>query len=118
VDLKSVTDRVSVIEGWWQLNKDLAQWQWLLEELRANEVPTTLKFDDFSSSAEMSAVPELARLMVEVKQPRLWVLCSAVIRTVSGEDYGVVNEQTPVDVREGLAGRFLVAAEEARAEKK
>lgn len=118
VDLKSVTDRVSVIEGWWQINKDLAQWQWLLEELRANEVPTTLKFDDFSSSAEMSAVPELARLMVEVKQPRLWVLCSAVIRTVSGEDYGVVNEQTPVDVREGLAGRFLVAAEEARAEKK
>lgn len=118
VDLKSVTDRVTAIEAWWRKNKDIAQWQWLLDALRAKDVATTLGIEDFASDANMSAVPELARLMVEVEHPRLWVLCSAVMRTVSGQDFGIVTEQTPTDVREGIAGRYLIAAEAARDEKK
>ena len=114
VDLKSVTDRVSVIESWWSINKDLAQWQWLLDALREQDVSTKLVIEDFAGDANMSAVPELARLMVEVKPARLWVLCSAVMRTVSGHDFGIVNEQTPVDIREGIAGRYVVAAQAAR----
>ena len=118
VDLQSVTDRVTVIEVWWRKNKDIAQWQWLLGALRGKDVATTLGLEDFASDANMSAVPELARLMVEVEHPRLWVLCSAVMRTVRGQDYGIVTEHTPANVRQGIAGRYLIAAETARDEKR
>jgi len=118
VDLQSVTDRVSVIESWWRSNKDLAQWQWLLEALREQDIPTKLTIEDFGTAAQLPAVRELARLMVEVKQPRLWVLSSAVMRSVAGEDFGIINEHTAVDIREGIAGRYVVAAEEASEEKR
>ena len=113
VDLRSVPDRITAMEGWWRGNKDVAQWQWLLDGLKRAEVPTTLTLDDFASDAGMKAVPELARLMVDVEHPRLWVLCSAILRTVTGQDYGVVTEQTPPDLREGMAGRYRLVAEAA-----
>lgn len=119
VDLKVVPDRITAIEGWWRENKDVAQWQWLLDGLRRAGVTTTLSVDDFASDAGMAAVPELGRLMVEVEHPRLWMLCTAVMRSVTGQDYGVVTEQTPPDTRQGMAARYqLVADAEAAADKK
>lgn len=116
VDLKSVPDRITAIEGWWRGNKDVAQWQWLLDGLRRSDVLTKLTLNDFASDAGMSSVAELTRLMVDVEQPRLWVLCSAVLRTVTKQDFGVVTEQTPPDTREGMAGRYRLVAEAAAAD--
>ncbi|MFT4511716.1 MAG: HEAT repeat protein [Planctomycetota bacterium] len=118
VNLKAVPDRITAIEGWWRVNKDVSQWQWLLDGLSRAQVPTTLTLDDFASDAGMSSVPELARLMVDVEQPRLWVLCSAVLRAITKKDYGVVSEQTPPDKRLGFAGRYRLVAEAAAADKK
>lgn len=118
VDLKSVPDRISAIENWWRGNKDVAQWQWLLDGLRRAEVPAKLTLDNFASDGGMSSVPELARLMVDVEYSRLWVLCSAVLRTVTKKDFGVVTEQTPPDTRLGIAGRYRLVAESAAAEKR
>jgi hypothetical protein len=118
VDLKSVPDRISAIEGWWRGNKDVAQWQWLLDGLRRAEVPAKLTLDDFASDAGMSSVAELARLIVDVEQPRLWVLCSAVLRTVTKQDFGVVTEQTPPDTRLGMASRYRLVAEAAATDNK
>jgi hypothetical protein len=112
-DLKNVPDRITAMEGWWRENKDVAQWQWFLEALRRDGVASKLVTGQFGVGADMSAVPELARLLVELEEPRLWVLCSAVLRTVTNQDFGIVTQQTPPDVREGMAGRYRLAAEAA-----
>lgn len=112
-DLKNVPDRITAMEGWWRENKDVAQWQWFLEALRREGVSSKLVTGQFGVGADMSAVPELTRLLVELEQPRLWVLCSAVLRTVTNQDFGIVTQQTPPDVREGMAGRYRLAAEAA-----
>lgn len=115
LDLKSVPDRVAAAEAWWRTSNTRPQWQWLLDALNASDVATKLKAEDFSAGAGLAAVPELARLMVEVRVPRLWVLCSATLRAVAGQDFGVVTEQTPPDVREGMAGRYRLLFESADA---
>ena len=65
----------------------------------------------------MTAVPELARLMVAVEEPRLWMLVTAVLRSVTQQDFGIVTEQTPPDIRDGMASRYLGAAESAGTKK-
>lgn len=117
VDLKNVSDRISAIQAWWRDNKDVSQWQWLLDALRRAEVPSKLTIDDFASGAGMTAVPELARLMVAVEEPRLWMLVTAVLRSVTQQDFGIVTEQTPPDIRDGMASRYLGAAESAGTKK-
>ncbi|HEB54214.1 MAG TPA: HEAT repeat domain-containing protein [bacterium] len=113
VDLTNVDDRIVAIESWWRVHKNEPQSQWLLDALRAAHVRTSLAAEDFATGARRRLVPELARLMVECQEPRLWVLSSAVLRTVVGKDQGIVTMQTPVDVREGLAARYRLLLEEA-----
>ena len=115
VDLLSADDRVGVIESWYRRHRDQPQWQWLLDALAAAEEATTLRPGQFAPSAGLAAVPELARLLVESRTPRLRVLSAAVLRTVTGEDYGVVAPDTPADVRETIAARYRLLAETARA---
>jgi HEAT repeat protein len=115
VDLLEADDRIAVIEPWWRKHKGEPQWQWLLDGLRAAEEPTVLRPEHFAPGAGLVAVPELARLLVDCRAPRLSVLAAAVLRSVAGEDFGSVNPQTPKDVREGIAGRYRVLAEAARA---
>ena len=118
LNLSSVPDRVTAMQSWWRQSKDVAQWQWLLDALKRHEVPTKLVHDDFASDSGMAAVEELTRLMVEVQYPRLWMLSSAVLRSVTKQDFGVVTAQTPPDTREGMASRYRLVAEAAQAEKK
>lgn len=117
VDLANAQDRITAIESWWRENKEEQQWRWFLDALRDTGVTHKLKPDDFALSAELAAVPELCRLMVELETPRLWVLASSLLRTVCKEDYGAVTMQTPPDIREGFAGRYRVLADTARAAK-
>jgi hypothetical protein len=114
-DLVAQTDRVGAIEAWWRENRRLAQWQWLLKALERAEVRTTLREDQFSQSAGLAAVPELSRLLVAAEAPRLRVLAAAVLRTQTNEDFGVVLPETPRDVREGIAARYRLLVETARA---
>lgn len=114
-DLLSQEDRIGAIEGWYRQHRNEPQWQWLLDNLRAVEEATTLRAEQFAPAAGLVAVPELARLLVESRTPRLRVLSAAVLRTVTNTDFGVVSPDTPTDVREGIAARYRLLAETARA---
>ena len=115
VDLAVATDRITAIESWWRARKQEPQWRWLLDALEAAGVEHALRPEDFVAGAGMRSMPELCRLLVDLEVPRLWVLTGAVMRAVSGEDYGGVTMQTPPDIREGVAGRYRALAETARA---
>lgn len=115
VDLVAEDDRINVAESWWRRHKTELQWQWLLEALRATSTPTALRSEHFTAGAGLAPVVELSRLLVEVKEPRLWALTGAVLRTVASEDFGAVGMQTSLDAREAIAARYRVLAESARA---
>ena len=70
---------------------------------------------DFGASAGLAGVEELCRLMVELETPRLWVLTAAVLRGLTGKDFGGVTMQTPPDIREGIAGRYRAFVDAERA---
>ncbi|HEX5053594.1 MAG TPA: HEAT repeat domain-containing protein [Planctomycetota bacterium] len=115
VDLAKSTDRIGDIEAWWRKNKASPQWQWLLDGLHAAEVATLLKAEQFAPGAGLAPVPELARLLAEAREPRFQVLAAAVLRSVTGQDFGVVTPQTPQAEREGIAARYRLLVENARA---
>ncbi|MBX3462350.1 MAG: HEAT repeat domain-containing protein [Planctomycetes bacterium] len=115
LDVVSANDRIGAVETWYRRNRTAPQWQWLLDGLRVAEEATTLRPEQFEPSAGLTAVPELARLLVEAQAPRHRVLAAAVLRTLTGEDFGVVAPDTPGEVREGIAARYRSLAESARA---
>jgi hypothetical protein len=114
-DVQAQEDRIGAAEQWWRKNKAAPQWQWLLDGLRAADVPTVLRAEQFGAGAGLQPVPELVRLLSECKEPRLCVLVSAVLRTVTNEDFGVVGLQTPVDVRQAIAARYRLLCEPQKA---
>ena len=115
LDITSRDDRIQALERWYRDHKLEPQWRWLLQALQRDNVPTSLADEQFAMDGEMTPVPELARLLVEAKAGRLRSLCAAVLRTVTGEDYGNVSAVTPVDVRENMAARYRALFESARA---
>jgi len=115
LDIVNAKDRVVAVESWWRKNQKSPQWQWLLDALRATNQPTTLRPEHFTGESSLIAVPELARLLVEAKEPRLRVLTSAVLRSITNEDFGVVTMQTPEDVATGIAARYRLLVEAAKA---
>lgn len=115
LDITSRDDRIAFLEQWYRQARGQQQYQWLLAALRAADVPTTLKPEQFEAGAGLAPVPELARLMVESLQPRLRVLAAAVLRGVAGEDFGAVTAQTPTAAREAIAARYRALYESARA---
>ena len=103
------------IEAWFREHRNEPQRQWLLDGLRSVEEATTLRAEQFAAAAGLCAVPELTRLLIESRTPRLRVLCAAVLRTLTNEDFGIVSPETPADVREGIAARYRLLVETARA---
>jgi hypothetical protein len=104
-------DRIDMVEQWYRANKGKPQWQWLLDALRADKVPTSLQAEQFAAESGRTAVPELARLLVEAPDGRFWALAAAVLRVATGEDFGAVNAQTPVEAREAIAARYRITYE-------
>lgn len=117
VSFAAASDRIDRIESWYREQRTSPQWTWLLDALRANEIATSLRPEHFAADAGLAAVPDLARLLVEVKEPRLWSLVGAVLRTTAREDFGMVSMGTPLEVREAIAARYRQLAEVARAAK-
>ncbi len=115
LDVSGREDRVVFLEQWWRLRRADSQWQWLLAALRADTVETTLKPEQFTAGAGLAPLPELARLLVELPQPRLRMLTAAVMRTVANEDFGPVTPQSTPAALEALAARYRVLYEAGKA---
>ncbi len=115
VDLLAAEDRVGAMDAWWRQNRALPQWRWLLDGLRAAKVATTLREEQFVVERDPAAIEELARLLVEAKEARFAVLAAAVLRGTTREDFGVVSINSPRAEREGIAARYRLLAESARA---
>lgn len=107
-------ERGDLAEAWYRKHKNEPQWQWLLDALKAADVATALRPEHFSAADPQAPIAELARLLVEVDQPRLWALAGAVLRTVAREDYGAVSLQTPLPAREAIAARYRLLVESSR----
>ena len=116
LDLESADDPWSMVEAWWRRHRAEPQWRWLLDALAAADVPTLLRPEHFQPGG-IEPIPELARLLTDLRQPRLYVLASAVLRQVSGQDYGVVAMATPAEARAGIAARYRVLFETRKAAK-
>ncbi|MBL8737063.1 MAG: HEAT repeat domain-containing protein [Planctomycetes bacterium] len=95
---------------WFQANRQSPQWQWLLDALQKAEVPTTLTAERLQGPADPAVVLELARLLTAAPAPRLWPLCAAVLRSVTGEDFGAVAAHSTEVQREAVAERYRVLA--------
>lgn len=95
---------------WFQANRQSPQWQWLLDALQKAEVSTTLTTERLQDPADPAVVLELARLLVAAPAPRLWPLCAAVLRSVTGEDFGAVAAHSSEAQREAIAERYRVHA--------
>ena len=76
---------------------------------------TSLTAEQFGPNAGLQPVPELARLLVEANEPRLWSLCAAVLRSVTGEDFGVFALAASTDARTALANRCRALFDSTRA---
>jgi hypothetical protein len=115
LEVTGLPDRALGVERWYRDHKGEQQWQWLLNACTAASLTTSLRQADFDVAAGMKAVPELVRIVIEAPQPRLRVLAAAVLRERTGEDYGVVTPEMPLDVREGIAARYKILFESSRA---
>lgn len=114
-DLLAQNDRLGAIGAWWRQNGQSPQWQWLLLALQTDNIATTLRPEQFESSAGLVAVPELARLCADLREPRLFVLTAAVLRSLTHEDFGVVTPTTTAEARMAIADRYRLLVEGARA---
>jgi hypothetical protein len=115
VELVERADRVDIAERWYRQNRELPQWRWLLDALAATRNATSLTAEQFGPTAGLQPVPEMARLLVEANEPRLWSLCAAVLRSVTGEDFGVFALAASTDARTALANRCRALFDSTRA---
>jgi hypothetical protein len=115
LEVTGLPDRALGVERWYRDHKGEQQWQWLLNACAAASLTTTLRQADFDVAAGMKAVPELVRIVLEAPQPRLRVLAAAVLRERTGEDYGVVTPEMPLEMREGIAARYKILFDSSRA---
>lgn len=113
-DLLGQSDRLGSMEAFWRRQRANPQWQWFLEGLRAAEVQTVLRAEAFAPGAGNQPVPELARLLVECREPHLRVLAAALLRTITGVDFGTVTMQSTAQVCESVAARYRMLLENAR----
>ena len=118
LDITSKEERVGALEKWFADHKLEPQWQWLLQALVRDNVKTTLAKEQFDAAAGLAAVPELTRLLLELRQGRLRSLTAAVLRSLTGEDYGVVTALTPRDTIATMAARYRALFDGARAAQK
>ena len=102
--------RIDQAEAWYRQNKAKPQWQWLLDALQRARVTTSLHADEFTNQTKPETVVELARLLVEAPEARLWPLCCAVLRSTTGEDYGTVTLHSAQAAREAIAERYRLSA--------
>jgi hypothetical protein len=113
LDVAGTEDRVVAMDKWYRAHREEAQWQWLIQACKVADFKTGLAASQFELKSGLQPVPELARILVNGEPGRLRVLAAAVLRTVTGEDFGAVTLATPLDVRQSIAARYRVCYESA-----
>ncbi|MCY2956375.1 MAG: HEAT repeat domain-containing protein [Planctomycetota bacterium] len=113
LDVAGTEDRVVAMDKWYRAHREEAQWQWLIQACKVADFKTGLAPSQFELKSGLQPVPELARILVNGEPGRLRVLAAAVLRTVTGEDFGAVTLATPLDVRQSIAARYRVCYESA-----
>ncbi|MEY4672625.1 MAG: hypothetical protein RL148_409 [Planctomycetota bacterium] len=106
-EFASRNDRLLVLEQWWRAHREESQWRWLLRGLDEAKVKHALTDDMYTPGAGLRSVPELARLLRSAPAPRHRILAAAVLRAVSGEDYGAVTSMTPQEALDAIAARYV-----------
>ena len=115
LDVREPADLISALEVWYREHSSEPQWLWLIQGLDRAGIPHILTEDQFSAAAGLTPVPELCRIMVDSQLGRMRVLASAVLRSVTGEDYGEIQPATSPEELEAIATRYRLLYESARA---
>ena len=115
LDVRAPADLISALEVWYREHSSEPQWLWLIQGLDRAGIPHILTVEQFTPDADLMPVPELCRIMVDSRLGRMRVLASAVLRTVTGEDYGEIQPATPREQLEAIAMRYRRLYESARA---
>lgn len=113
-EFASRNDRLLVLEQWWRTHREQPQWRWLLLGLDEAKVKHALVDAQFQPDAGLAAVPELARLLRTASMPRFRILSAAVLRSVTGQDFGAVNSMTPQETLDAIAARYVALYEAGR----
>ncbi len=111
LDVPAANDRPAFVREWFRTQRTQPQGQWFLDALRKAEVATTLTAESLREGAGLEAIPELARLLPRLKSPYLRVLCGALLRSVSGEEFGKVTVRTELIELQAIADRYLFHVE-------
>ena len=86
-----------------------------MDGLAAVNLATSLTPALLTPQAGMDAVPELTRLLVELEQPRLRILASAILRNQTGVEFGQVSSASTKVQLEVIATRYRYLADAAKA---
>ena len=114
-EFASRNDRLLVLEQWWRTQREQPQWRWLLIGLDQAKVKHALTADQFQPEGNLAPVPELARLLRSAEAPRHRILAAAVLRSVTGQDFGAVTSMTPQETLDAIAARYVALHEAGRA---
>jgi hypothetical protein len=114
-EFASRNDRLLVLEQWWRTQREQPQWRWLLIGLDQAKVKHALTADQFQPEGNLAPVPELARLLRSAEAPRHRILAAAVLRSVTGQDFGAVTSMTPQESLDAIAARYVALHEAGRA---
>ncbi len=115
LNLNTVTEALPAMRSWYSTHKSQSQSSWLMQALTRSQFNTNLTLALLAPEAGLAAVPELARVMRDSPEPQIRVLASAVLRQVTGEDYGLVFAATPPSRLQTIADRYKFFADHGKA---
>lgn len=110
-------NRMVFLRAWYRANFNLPQSAWFLNALDENGIAHALDLEQLRGSGDLSALPELARLLVEAPLPHLRSLAARILRIITQEDYGTVSIHTDEARRRAIAERYLYLIDEVEEKK-
>jgi HEAT repeat protein len=111
-DVTERNDRVGYLRAWYRANFSRPQATWFLSALDEQGVEHSLNIEQLRGSGDLSALPELTRLLVDSKIPYLRSLAARVLRLITHEDFGAVSIHTDETRRRAIAERYLYLVDE------
>ena len=102
---------------WYRANFSLPQAGWFLGALGEYGIEHRLELEQLRGNGDLTAVPELTRLLVEAPVPHLRSLAARILRIITQEDYGVVGIHTDEARRRSIAERYLYLVDEEEGRK-
>lgn len=116
-DATERNDRIGYLRAWYRANFSLPQAGWFLDALGQYGIEHRLELEQLRGNGDLTAVPELTRLLVEAPVPHLRSLAARILRIITQEDYGVVGIHTDEARRRSIAERYLYLVDEEEGRK-